>query len=684
MRKLVLCLLCLWVLAGGCMAEEVGGITVGAVAFSASEDAGDGETWRYDSNSRTLTLSGYDGGAIASEASLEICVEGDNRVRAGMNTCGISVKEGDLILVQRPGSSLEVRAGGRVEGDTRPAGDGICADNGLLLVELPQTANLRAYGGRSDGKDAEIGYGHAMTADRMELYLGGSLSLLGGENDAVRAGAGIFAGTLLMRVDGVVNITGGRSTRGKGSHGILASDACSMEVNGWVTVAGGASNYSEGGSAISSDGDIRLSGQGGVTATGGSGRLDYGGFAVLGDRIYVHVHDFEAVSGVSAKNSPAVGFDTLLELGLTNAKIRCGTQIENGYAVGSTGSDAEWIDSKGITYVREEDMDYETKIKTVTMSLDGNGGYWNGQKTVSLEREYGQALALQSYRFRNSGYVLTGWKVGLDRFVAVDGVYSPVGYDRLTAQWTRLENGKLLFLADGQAESHGEEAAAPEREGLLGWCDAPNTWDEEGILQGVWYAAGDAVAPVSDAATVLYARNTDGLFAAYHCNGGQWEQGGTLKVQGKIGYANSLRERERMTVTALDEASLTRAGYEFAGWNTAPDGSGETVSAGAPLQLTYGEPVRLYAQWEPAAKETQVGEVLFREIAVEGTLEIHCPAADRLYAALYDENGQFLRAVSAAGTKLTVPLQPEAALCRLFCLTEAWHPTGPAAALPLL
>jgi len=293
-------------------------------------------------------------------------------------------------------------------------------------------------------------------------------------------------------------------------------------------------------------------------------------------------------------------------------------------------------------------------------------------------------MALRSYRFRKSGYVLTGWKVGLNRLVAVDAVYSPKSYASLTAQWTRLENGKLLFVADGQAESHGEETAAPEREGLLGWCDTPNTWDEEGILQGVWYAAGDPVAPVADAAKVLYARNTDGLFAAYDCNGGQWEQGGTLKVQGKIGYANSLREREQMTVTALDEASLTRAGYEFIGWNTAPDGSGETVLAGAPLQLTYGEPVRLYAQWEPAAKETQVGEVLFREIAVEGTLEIHCPAADRLYAALYDENGQFLRAVSAAGTKLTVSLQPEDALCRLLRLTEAWHPTGPAAALPLL
>lgn len=49
------------------------------------------------------------------------------------------------------------------------------------------------------------------------------------------------------------------------------------------------------------------------------------------------------------------------------------------------------------------------------------------------------------------------------------------------------------------------------------------------------------------------------------------------------------------------ENGFTRVGYEFTGWNTKADGSGDDVAAGDEYTLTAGEDV-LYAQWECTAE----------------------------------------------------------------------------------
>lgn len=52
---------------------------------------------------------------------------------------------------------------------------------------------------------------------------------------------------------------------------------------------------------------------------------------------------------------------------------------------------------------------------------------------------------------------------------------------------------------------------------------------------------------------------------------------------------------------SLDSCSFEREGYVFAGWNTAPDGSGVSYQPGAALEEDLAEAggqVTLYAQWE--------------------------------------------------------------------------------------
>lgn len=113
--------------------------------------------------------------------------------------------------------------------------------------------------------------------------------------------------------------------------------------------------------------------------------------------------------------------------------------------------------------------------------------------------------------------------------------------------------------ADGSGEQFADEATVSE-----------NLTDEDG------------------GSVTLYAQwERDYYTVIFDANGGEGEMG-PQRVE--IGLAES-----------LDSCSFEREGYVFAGWNTAPDGSGVSHQPGAALEEDLAEAggqVTLYAQWE--------------------------------------------------------------------------------------
>ncbi len=72
----------------------------------------------------------------------------------------------------------------------------------------------------------------------------------------------------------------------------------------------------------------------------------------------------------------------------------------------------------------------------------------------------------------------------------------------------------------------------------------------------------------------------------------------------------------------LEANGFTRAGYDFTGWNTAADGSGESYADGATVKnLTISSSVNLYAQWEPKDGTPYTVEHYF-ERTQEGRYEV--------------------------------------------------------------
>ena len=104
-------------------------------------------------------------------------------------------------------------------------------------------------------------------------------------------------------------------------------------------------------------------------------------------------------------------------------------------------------------------------------------------------------------------------------------------------------------------------------------------WNTAKDGTGMAYADGDTVNFSAD--TTLYAQWTQNPVITFDANGGK----GTMGTQ-------TVKPNE---ATALNANSFTRADYDFAGWNTAKDGTGKAYADKA--NITTNENVTLYAQW---------------------------------------------------------------------------------------
>ena len=71
---------------------------------------------------------------------------------------------------------------------------------------------------------------------------------------------------------------------------------------------------------------------------------------------------------------------------------------------------------------------------------------------------------------------------------------------------------------------------------------------------------------------------------------------GTVPVDSASPYSSSA------TVTVLPPGTLARAGYNFAGWNTEPDGSGSSYAPGATFTILVS--TELFAVWTPGDTDT--------------------------------------------------------------------------------
>ena len=120
--------------------------------------------------------------------------------------------------------------------------------------------------------------------------------------------------------------------------------------------------------------------------------------------------------------------------------------------------------------------------------------------------------------------------------------------------------------------------------------------------------------------------------------------------------------------TALSANTFTRAGYTFAGWNTAANGSGTPYADGA--TYPFSASATLYAQWSAIATYT----VTFNPNGGTGSMSPEVSSvADRAQRQHLHEGGLHLRRLEHRGQRLGHPLRRR----RDLPLQRERHPLRP-------
>lgn len=363
-----------------------------------------------------------------------------------------------------------------------------------------------------------------------------------------------------------------------------------IEVNGELYVYAGSNDAAlhvrtSGVSAIRAE-EVQFSDKGGMTAC----QIAAEGEGVIGvDAPIIRIN----CADVTITGDPAVP---------TDATVICGSGID--YKV---SGDGRTLTTFAI----------ENKI-----TLDGNGGMFDGQETVDVDYDVSNELDLSKYVFTREDYALIGWATDKDgsKFVTeYDGEIGSESYPALYAVWIAVPENYAIFrilgysakLTDafGRVEAGrnyifysydlSDSFVMPETtEGATVWEDI-NTHNlyyggEEVVPEnGSRFERSHGKEPKKGEHTILL----DGNGGTYAYRTG----GVTYEVNRKIADYNAA---EGETVNYA--CNFTRPGYTLASYNSEPDGSGKEYALNKCVVTDDMAPIQiLYAQWKKNGESVQ-------------------------------------------------------------------------------
>lgn len=355
--------------------------------------------------------------------------------------------------------------------------------------------------------------------------------------------------------DASISIAGGK-TVAAGEYGQLALG--SKAGNAQVSIAGGTVDVGFAACGSGPDGTAKTMIYGGsytgfTTGTGASASTAINRAGVTTYRVFAGLEGAKAGVGLRSLEihgvNPPYAFN---DVETSLIQVREGVQEagvmlwlpEAGEVVGA-------VDGEGVSYTGEihptkpsSGLDYGMLDQECNLTLDPNTDYgYEGEAKVRLGSR--EVIVEEEVESNEDGLTLLGF------FDAPEG-------------------GTMVMDAQYQLVP-----------GVAGWTDVVGLWDR------------------ADAPYTLYAQwHRDPYIVAYDAN---VPATASTRVSGSMDASHMEYGRE----ISLDPVSYLLHGYEFAGWNTQPDGTGDAYDDGeAVFNLAEpGEHITLYAQWEPCSYE---------------------------------------------------------------------------------
>ena len=304
-------------------------------------------------------------------------------------------------------------------------------------------------------------------------------------------------------------------------------------------------------------------------------------------------------------SSPYITGTTVTVLGNSGTLTRTGYTF-GGWNTAADGSGTNYTAGSGTFAISANSNLYAkwTALPTYTVSYDGNGNA-GGNAPTDGSSPYitGSTITVlgNTGTMVKPGYTFSGWNSaanGSGTAYAAAATFAVAANTTLYAQWTLIPTFTVTFNGNG---SNGGTAptdnSSPYNTGatvsVLGVGTLTRTgytfsgWNSAANGSGTAYAAAATFAIAAN--TTLYAQWT--ALPTYTVTySGNSSTGGTVPTDSSSPYITGT------TVTVLgNSGTLTRAGYTFNGWNSAPDGSGTAYAAAATFAIAAN--TTLYAQW---------------------------------------------------------------------------------------
>jgi uncharacterized repeat protein (TIGR02543 family) len=290
-----------------------------------------------------------------------------------------------------------------------------------------------------------------------------------------------------------------------------------------------------------------------------------------------------------------------------------------------------------------------------TVTFDKNDGSATG--TMSMQTiASGASAALTANAFAKAGWTFSGWSTTSSGSVAyANSANYTMGTANviLYAQWTLIPTYTVTY--DGNTKTSGSipvdantyaQSATVTVLGNTGSLVKTGYtfagWNTAAGGGGTGYAAtGSATFAMGTANVMLYAQWT--LIPTYTVvYDGNTSTGGTVPTDG-----NNYVQASSVTVLA-NTGTLVKSGYDFAGWNTAANGSGSSYAASGSVTFAMGTAnVTLYAQWTAIPSHTILPTtyaIQFNGIyGTASTVKYALPEASSVSIKLFDFRGKTVK-----------------------------------------
>ena len=240
-----------------------------------------------------------------------------------------------------------------------------------------------------------------------------------------------------------------------------------------------------------------------------------------------------------------------------------------------------------------EELKYEPSGSTGSWTVSMPSSSHSGDYVIDTfaKRTYNKTASVQTVTL----------KITCDsNFGTWSGGWVPLGSQTFTFTFNIPALQSYSVTYNGNGSTSGSTAAQTKYAGASltlrsnGFAKTGHTfknWNTAANGSGTSYSAGASY--TANAAATLYAQWKANTYAVtYNANQGTGAPASQVKTYGQA--------------LTLSSTKPTRAGYEFASWNTAQDGSGTAYASGGTVAANTNSALTLYAQWRPSITITSL------------------------------------------------------------------------------